>query len=396
VTSDGASFGFFSPLAINGLHARLTGGGADVRIQEIATEKPWPMLLWEKANLGAITFVRPNVEVIVDKLPGPPTAAASGSLPRQQAAPSLPGLTAVIEDATVQVRSTSLALPALDLDHLNVTLRLQQDEDGNLIVVEPVTIFNRQKLTPEICRSGMQLVAPLLASQIDLQGEFTFQLEKFQLPLLAHGQQTSMADMDIAGVVKLHGAAISVKDSIARSIVRIIDRFLVLPIPDQMNVVEDSIVKFHVADGRVHHQGLAMILPHGGRSIELQSSGSVGLDGSLDLQIEIKLPGTMAEGSELARLIGTGPFVLLASGTLDKPVLKPRLQDQWPESLSQMLLSDDVLERASELMGRTRDTLGDLLNRRRENDQQLVPRIRDRMQNRRQRRRGEREDRNRQ
>ncbi len=388
VTSDGASFGYFSPLAINGLHVRFPDGGADVRIQQIDTEKSWPALLWERSNLGPITFVHPDVDVILDRLPESNTDRRNiAPRPPPDSDSELPELTALIRDATIRVRSQRDDIPAVDLAHFNVTFRLQPSNNGSLFVIDPVTIFERQKLTPEICHSGLQLVAPLLASQIDIEGDFTLQLQRFQLPLMATDFARSSPAFDVAGVVQLHSAAISIKDSIARSIVRLIDQFLVFPIPDQMHVIEDSTIEFHVADGRVYHQGFAMVLPHGGKSIEVQTLGSVGLDRSLDMQIRVKLPGQGVRDSELARLIGTDPFVLVASGTLDKPILKPQLPKAWPDSLQQLWQSDVVLERAAEILGRTRESMADLLDRRQNNDQRLMPKMRERLQKRRQRRR---------
>ncbi len=56
-------------------------------------------------------------------------------------------------------------------------------------------------------------------------------------------------------------------------------------------------VEFEVVDGRVHHSGLALLLPHGEDSIEIVFSGSVGLDETLDLNLAVKLPeGLMGKG----------------------------------------------------------------------------------------------------
>ena len=60
--------------------------------------------------------------------------------------------------------------------------------------------------------------------------------------------------------------------------------------PDAITVAQDVSVQFMVKNGRLHHSGLAFILPHGEKSIDIVSSGSVGLDETLDLTLEIKLP----------------------------------------------------------------------------------------------------------
>ena len=44
-------------------------------------------------------------------------------------------------------------------------------------------------------------------------------------------------------------------------------------LPGALTVAENVTVEFSVIDGRVHHSGLALILPQGDRSIEIVSSG---------------------------------------------------------------------------------------------------------------------------
>ena len=81
-------------------------------------------------------------------------------------------------------------------------------------------------------------------------------------------------------------------------------------------------VEFEGVDGRVHHSGLALLLPHGEDSIEIVFSGSVGLDETLDLNLAVKLPeGLMGKG--VARdALTREPIQFAVGGTLESPKLK--------------------------------------------------------------------------
>src|SRR6516164_10412402 len=60
-SSDGASFGWFSPLSVHGLHLNSSNNHVDVRVEDITAEQaPWR--LWSRApDLGTIKVEKPHV-----------------------------------------------------------------------------------------------------------------------------------------------------------------------------------------------------------------------------------------------------------------------------------------------------------------------------------------------
>ena len=60
-TSDSASFGWFAPLSVHGLHLNCTNNHIDVRVEDISAERsPWQ--LWYTApDLGTIKVEKPHV-----------------------------------------------------------------------------------------------------------------------------------------------------------------------------------------------------------------------------------------------------------------------------------------------------------------------------------------------
>src|SRR6516164_5342054 len=54
-SSDSASFGWFSPLSVHGLHLNSANNHVDIRVQDVASERA-PYQLWSSApDLGTIT-----------------------------------------------------------------------------------------------------------------------------------------------------------------------------------------------------------------------------------------------------------------------------------------------------------------------------------------------------
>jgi hypothetical protein len=85
-------------------------------------------------------------------------------------------------------------------------------------------------------------------------------------------------------------------------------------------IIKDAEVRFEVREGRMHHEGLRLGLPDIAPALVFTSSGSVGLDHSLDLLLEaprIALPGkkTPADANS------TAPVRLRVTGTIEKPVV---------------------------------------------------------------------------
>src|SRR6516165_9688492 len=60
-SSDSASFGWFSPLSVQGLHLNSTNNHVDVRVGDVTAERsPWQ--LWSSApDLGTIKVEKPHV-----------------------------------------------------------------------------------------------------------------------------------------------------------------------------------------------------------------------------------------------------------------------------------------------------------------------------------------------
>ena len=96
-----------------------------------------------------------------------------------------------------------------------------------------------------------------------------------------------------------------------------------------MTVNRASAVEFSVVGGRVQHRGLVMQMPLAGSALEIQSSGSVGMDETLDIQLAISLPDDLLGGSALAKFFTKESVLIQVSGSLEEPKLSLNSEGGW-------------------------------------------------------------------
>lgn len=402
ISSEGASFGYFSPTSIQGLEIDVDQGQSNIKIEEIKTSKSWLAMLMERPQLGEFTFLKPVVVVTVDGSEiddgedgdGNLDEGTNGDAPsdtkqtgRSDAKPAPPQFTAVIEDASIVVKNEGDDEPAIDIENVNITVHIDEEDAGSVLIIDPIVVFDRQEVTPDLCEQGLHLVAPLLAEHVEADGEFSFQIDKFRLPLNEEDEDEAARKIEIAGQVDLHRASVGLKDSIATRLIRMAANIGGGEIPDRINVVEETQVVFHVVDGRVHHEGFAFVLPQKDSSILVSSSGSVGLDRTIDLLVELALPEEGLGDSKLAELLSSEPIRLQVIGTIDEPEIKLAQNEAWIGKVESLIEAAEGGGDESELIGRTVDLLGEVLKNRPDDGEPLFPNLRDRMRDRRERRR---------
>jgi hypothetical protein len=85
-----------------------------------------------------------------------------------------------------------------------------------------------------------------------------------------------------------------------------------------VRVVKNAEVRFKLRDGRIYQEGLRMGLPDIDPKLLVSLSGSVGLDKSLDLVLEVpRIPSLLKKEPDDPKT----PVRLRITGTFDKPVV---------------------------------------------------------------------------
>ena len=403
VTTREASFGYLSPFSIHGFQLRAQDGSMKVKVEAMEADKSWLKMLLSDGDLGGFRFREPTVELVtgIAKEETPAETEVDVAAEPAKTIAALPTLTAEVLGAGVQVRNVASLEPAIDLKDVDFTIHVEQGDHGSVVLIEPAKILDEETLTPQLCNQGVQLIAPMLSDVVDVQGRISFDIDKFSVPV-GGDPELRRQQSEISGTVKLSDVSVSLKNQITEQLVPLLNRIGAIQGDLAMTVSESTEVSFQVVDGRVHHQGLMFLLPVADSSFELQSSGSVGFDESLDLQLAVGLPGKILGNSMLAKFFTDEPMVIEVTGTVDEPKIGLASNDGWAGRLQGVLNTfASKPERADETgtaeqpeattgreienaAGAVLDVVGGLLEQSGDRDQPLFPNLRDQIRDRRQ------------
>ena len=272
-TSQSGSFGWFSPPSVQGME--LTSEQRHVRIQvnEITAERPWWRLAGSLPELGTITLDKPRIEIELPLGPRP-------ERPERQ----IPTFTGVVRNGGLTVRVPGLDEPAIDLEDIDLTFRVVDADGGRVLVVDPVTLFEHRKLSPKLCDKMLDLIAPTLGDTQEVSGEVSFALDKFRVPLGLPKDQVAW-QVEMEGTLTLHNVTTQTTGPLLRAIVKVVSDMYGKQPTDVVRGVKDATIRFRVADGRMHHEGLKVGFPDISPDLQVTSRGSVGLDKTLDLHL---------------------------------------------------------------------------------------------------------------
>ncbi len=147
------------------------------------------------------------------------------------------------------------------------------------------------KITPELCRTWLGYVAPMLADSADVKGEVSARVERFLWDFDTPGNSDVLAQLTIHQAEAAPGSSLSslleVVDLLRRtgdSSQSLTARSLVLP---------EQTIPVQVRQGFVAHEGLIMELS----GYRMKTSGAVGLNKELQMVIEVPLEKSTAAGS---------------------------------------------------------------------------------------------------
>jgi len=323
LSSSGASLGYFSPISVTDLKVESRDEKSKVSFQQISADRSWVRMLFSKPDLGSFRFIQPKLDITV-RPQKPRNGSQSDSKSAASTSPLLPNLTASIIDAKVVVRTLPNEPPPIDLAGLNAEVRLERRGPVSVLILEPARLLDHQPLTPQLCGQGLQLIAPLLADEVSASGEFSLNLTKCEIPVgsAPEAEREKVGALQVSGQLDLHSARVSMKNTLASGVVALVVQLAGINLPDAVTVAENVTVEFGVVDGRVHHSGLALLLPHGEKAIQIVSSGSVGLDETLDLNLTVKLPEGLLGKGVVRDALTREPIQFSVGGTLKSPKLK--------------------------------------------------------------------------
>jgi hypothetical protein len=275
-SSDRASFGWLSPLSVHGLHLNSTNNHLDVRVGDITVERSLWHLCFSAPDLGTIKVKKPHVLL---ELPLDVQVQGPGDRPE-------PTFTAIVEGAGLTVRLTQQDEPVIDVDDINVTFRVEKAEEGRVLTLDPMVIFDRRKLTPKLASRLLHLFDPTMSDNPQISGAVSLSLDKLRIPI-GVPRERAVKGMELEGKLVLHDVSTEVSNPMRQVLVQLVADMNGKDASHVARLTQDAEIRFHVRDGRLYHEGLRLGFPDIDPGLQLTSRGSVGLDNTLDLFVEL-------------------------------------------------------------------------------------------------------------
>ena len=197
--------------------------------------------------------------------------------------------------------------------HVQATLGPAANGQWSEWNVEPVQLLADAQLEPAVAQGVLAYIAPIMADATRTGGRFSLRLNGAKLPVgVPEGGHLS-------GVLAMHAVDLGP----GPLVMRIIDSLpFKLPTPPSIRIADQSHVEFQLAERRVWHKGLAFGVPLAkpGQRLDLQSSGSVGLDDkALDLKLELPIPADLPQDRPLLASLAGRTFSVRVGGILGEP-----------------------------------------------------------------------------
>jgi hypothetical protein len=242
---------------------------------------------------------------------------------RQEKGPAKCRITGTIGNPKVSVEDGSLVLrqhqrkePIIAADGINLSMQVENTTKGHVLVVEPVEVFQKKKLSLGVAAGLVKLLAPDVQSDRQVDGDISLSFIKLRIPLgVARDQE--FKQLEAEGKLRLHQFASEVKSPLWQGLIRILAYMNGKQPPKVMHLIEDSEIHFQVRDGRLHHDGQRIGFPEIDPELVISSRGSIGIDETLDLYLEIP---RLRQGKR-----DKGPLHCHVTGTIHEP--KIALQD---------------------------------------------------------------------
>ncbi len=329
----GASLGWLSPIGFEQIEIRSPDGLPTLVIPVLSGDRPLWRYLVSPRQLGSFRIERPQVNLVAGAQGSNLEEVFSVGKPAKAAA-APPDLSMGLEivDAGFSFRGPGEAQPwGIQGVHLALALEPSSVTPSHApeLVLRKGRVLDREAITPPMCRDLLKYAAPVLADVSRVHGSLSLDLDEWRVPLGAPRQARG------SGVLTIHALEVD-----PGPLTQALAGLLQLR-PATVRLVDNSAVRFSMADGRVEHHNLVFQI----NDAKVQTDGSVGLDQSLDLVATISLSGKLLGNGPLAEAIRKHPIRLPLRGTLSRPRIEPLGSRSPDQALPDVL--DRLLDRAT-------------------------------------------------
>lgn len=361
VSADSATLAWFAPVSL-----RIADVGRDDKSWEVSTEtfstdRMLLELLLAPSDIGTINLDRPTV--VLQPIDSPQTDEEDDTANTKTL---YPPLRAVVRDGAVELRTAENTEPVIAVDGISFVGRTEVANEMSMLIVEPVRLFDRRELTPKLCDQGLQLIAPFLSEAAMVTGQLTVELDEFQIPIGTVTPEERIQMTRIGGRMMLHRVETGLKNPLLAEIASVLATMSGGNFAS-VRASEETHVNFRVENGRVHHEGLTLLVPELASGLTIQTSGWVDLDENIDVRILVNLSALTTSRIEMLTSIMQTPLEIRMVGTLKKPRIRlpagRKLLDKFAGGLGQLTGQDDLTApgRKPNVAGAISDLVGGLV-----------------------------------
>lgn len=265
-----------------------------------------------------------------------------------------------IGESTIDARLADGVVHIVPLDmqlsqgRFRCTPRIELNAEPPMIIIDEGMILERVRLEPSMCQTWIKYVAPLLAEATVAEGDLSVTLGGARLPLF------DPPSGEVDGTLTLHAGRIG-PGPMAQPFVVVASQVKAILQGNPLQGVGDSSstwielteqdVEFRLVDGRVYHQGLTILVG----DVAITTSGSVGLDQSIDMVAQIPLRREWVGQERYLAAIEGKVLSIPIRGTLDSPQIDAevvqQLAGQLLEGAAQSLLENEIQNQLQRLFG---------------------------------------------
>lgn len=313
VTAESATLAWFAPVTLRNTDVKRDDESWQFSAEAFSTDRSLFQFLLTPAEIGTVNLDRP---IVIVKPVNRDESDDNTDVSKSKTV--YPELRTVISDGTVEVLGPVGTEPVISVDGISFVGRTEVENETSLLVIEPVKLFDRRELTPKLCDQGLQLIAPILSDSATVTGRLSIELDDFQIPIGTVTQDERVELTRISGRMSLHRVETGLKNPLLAKIASVLaavsgGRFATI------RVSEETEVRFQVVDGRVHHEGLTLLIPELASDLTIRTSGWVDLEENIDVQILVGISGLASSRIEVLSSLIQAPLEIRMTGTLTHP-----------------------------------------------------------------------------
>src|SRR5262249_32851841 len=160
--------------------------------------------------------------------------------------------------------------PVIDVDDINMTIRVEKAEEGRVLTLDPIVIFDRRKVTPKRANKLLHLFDPTMSDTPEISGEYSFSLDKLRIPIGVPRDQ-AVKRMEVEGKLVLRDVSTDVRSPMGQALVKLVADMNGKKTSEVVHLAKNDDIRFQVRDGRLYHERLRIGFPDIDPQLQLTS-----------------------------------------------------------------------------------------------------------------------------